>query len=106
MTLTHATWHRRLFGKDVDSDESPHAGLLTRDTDWNKVEQGGIQASDPKEDPLKTSDTTFTEAYGVGVHRKGKFEAELSKVQPKPVSPFGEGNYQQYYEDKKKQSTV
>ena len=97
-------WHDNQ--KEEDSDESPHAGLLTRDTEWNKVEQGVIQDAGPKEDPHKHTDSTFTEAYGAGAQRKGKFESETLKAQLKPVSPFGDGDYQKYYENKKKQSTV
>ena len=60
-------------------------------------------------DPNKDVECTYAEAYGVGDQKskciqQGKFAAESSKSQPKPISPFGDGDYPTYYEQKKKPS--
>ena len=89
-------WHNNQ--KDDGSDESPHAGLLAPEEGWNEVEGASIKDTGG-EDPNKDVKSTFTEAYGVGEQKqkhdkKGKFEAEASKSQPKSCSPFGKDDYQ------------
>ena len=57
-------------------------------------------------DPNKDVECSFAEAYGAGTAVKGmpqgKFASASSKAQLKPVSPFGEGDYKEYYARKKK----
>ena len=62
-------------------------------------------------DPNKEVECTFEEAYGVGGQKakrfpQGKFAAESSKSQQKPLSPFGAGDYPAYYEQQKKRSNA
>ena len=62
--------------------------MLEPDDDWSRVHAASIT-----EDDGGTKQT----------HRdKGRFAAEADKSQQKPVSPFGEGNYKDYYESQKK----
>ena len=77
-------WHESQVQED--SDESPHAGLLEPDDDWSRVHSASITDDD-----------------GDKKHKdKGRFAAEADKSQQKPVSPFGAGNYKDYYESQKK----
>ena len=72
---------------EEESDESPHAGLLAPDEDWSKVHAASITDDDGDRQKSKG---------------KGRFAVEADKSQQKPLSPFGHGNYQDYYETKKK----
>ena len=99
-------WHMSQHGEE--SDESPHAGLLAPDEDWNEVKEASIEGKSG-EDPNKDVECSYAEAFGVGDQKRkritqGKFAAEASKTQKKPVSPFGDGDYPAYYEQKKKPS--
>ena len=93
-------WHKN---QQSESDESPHSGLLTPDPEWNEIKEGGISKNT---DPNKDVECDFSEAYAVGTINKekdkGRFESAAAKVQLKPVSPFGHGNYAEYCERKKK----
>ena len=96
-------WHKSQ--QSEGNDESPHSGLLTPDQEWNDVKEARIGEMDCI-DPNKDVECSFAEAYGAGTKVKstpqGKFASASSKIQSKPVSPFGEGDYKEYYERKKK----
>ena len=101
-------WHESQRGDE--DDESPHAGLLAPDADWNRVEAASI-AETNSVDPNKDMECTFEEAYGIGGQKakritQGKFAAESSKSQPQPLSPFGDGDYPAYYDEQKKRSAA
>ena len=95
-------WHKN---QQSESDESPHTGLLTPDPEWNDVKEASIGGTSCN-DPNKDVECEFAEAYGVGSVAKdrsqGKFASASAKAQLKPVSPFGHGDYVEYYERKKK----
>ena len=79
-------WHQSQY--EDESVESPHAGLLAPDEDWNKVQAASI-----------ADDDGDIKSNGKG---KSRFAVEAAKSQKKPLSPFGQGDYQAYYETKKK----
>ena len=63
---------------------------MAPDEDWNKVKAASIED--------EVGDQKFKR------NTQGKFAAESSKSQEKPLSPFGEGDYPAYYEQKQKPS--
>ena len=96
-------WHKSQ--QSENNDESPHSGLLTPDPEWSDVKEASIGEMNCI-DPNKDVESEFAEAYGVGTAAKGrhqgKFASASAKAQQQPVSPFGHGDYKEYYERKKK----
>ena len=62
--------------------------MLAPDEDWSKVHAASITDDDGDKQQTPKG--------------KGRFAAEADKSQQKPVSPFGYGNYKDYYETQKK----
>ena len=100
-------WHESQ--KEEDSDVSPHEGLLAPEGDWSSVEPSKVMDAEKASgsDPHRDTKCTFEEAYGIGAPKpkrepRGKFGQQVQKTNTKPVSPFGDGNYEEYHAQQKK----